>query len=277
MKNGYDQFFKTARKTADSSSGGTRVKFQKDEVAPRLKLGLSSEDLLEAQMRRRAGVKQKKKKNPFPWRLAGMSFVGLIVALWGFQNYEKVESLVKNIEISLLGSAMAEEAKPAPAAKPAAAPAAAEAKAGEAERSVASEGNKEYSQEELNHLTKLNDRKKELDAREQELARIEQELQAQKLDLEKRLKELTEMRGQISAVLEDRVKVDSEKVDTLVQMYSNMKAPQAAKIFESLDEDLAVEILGRMKKKNAAEIMNLLKPEKAQVFSERYAGYKRKQ
>jgi flagellar motility protein MotE (MotC chaperone) len=59
-------------------------------------------------------------------------------------------------------------------------------------------------------------------------------------------------------------------------MYSNMKAPQAAKVFETMDEDLAVEILGRMKKKNAADIMNLLKPEKAQILSEMFAGYKRR-
>ncbi|MNL86247.1 hypothetical protein D3C87_2148790 [compost metagenome] len=55
-----------------------------------------------------------------------------------------------------------------------------------------------------------------------------------------------------------------------------MKAPQAAKIFETMDEDLGVEILGRMKKKNAADIMNLLKPEKAQIFTEKFAGYKRR-
>jgi len=56
-----------------------------------------------------------------------------------------------------------------------------------------------------------------------------------------------------------------------------MKPAQAAKVFETMDEDLAVEILGKMKKKNAAEVMNLIKPEKAQVFSEKYAGYKRNQ
>ncbi len=78
-------------------------------------------------------------------------------------------------------------------------------------------------------------------------------------------------------MLEDRVKVDDQKSRYgLVQMYSNMKAPQAAKVFETMDEDLAVEILGRMKKKNAADIMNLLKPEKAQVLSEMFAGYKRR-
>jgi flagellar motility protein MotE (MotC chaperone) len=54
-----------------------------------------------------------------------------------------------------------------------------------------------------------------------------------------------------------------------------MKPPQAAKIFETIDEDLAVQILGRMKKKSAADILNLMKPEKAQMFTENFAGYKR--
>ena len=105
---------------------------------------------------------------------------------------------------------------------------------------------------------------------------MDQELQAQKSELDKRMKELEDVRRGISSVLEDKVKVDDKKVDTLVLMYSDMKAPQAAKVFETMDEDLAVEILGRMKKKNAADIMNLLKPEKAQVLSEKFAGYKRK-
>ena len=30
-----------------------------------------------------------------------------------------------------------------------------------------------------------------------------------------------------------------------------------------------------MKKKNAAEVLNLMKPEKAQMFTEKFAGYKR--
>jgi flagellar motility protein MotE (MotC chaperone) len=94
--------------------------------------------------------------------------------------------------------------------------------------------------------------------------------------LEKRLQELEQTRKVISQVLEEKVQTDDKKVETLVQMYSNMKPQQAAKVFETMDEDLAVEILGRMKKKNAAEIMKLIKAEKAQIFSEKYAGYKRK-
>ncbi|KYG70425.1 hypothetical protein AZI85_00270 [Bdellovibrio bacteriovorus] len=264
MKNGYDQFFQNARKVADQQQGG--MKFNKKPAATKLHLDLASEDV-EQQLRRRMKMSQpkRKKKATIPWKMVGVSFMGLMVAIWGFQNHEEVERIIKRVEFQMTGQAYAEEAPKvsapaAPADKPAeAAPAAAS-----------------MSSVEIDHLQKLNERKKELDAREEELNRMEGELQVQKVELEKRLKDLEEMRAKISGILEERVKADDQKVDTLVQMYTNMKAPQAAKVFETMDEDLAIEILGRMKKKNAADIMNLLKPEKAQVLSEMFAGYKRR-
>lgn len=270
MKSGYDQFFKNARKVADQNAG---VKFTKNPASPRLHLDLASEDI-EQQIRRRMKMqapKKRKKKTSVPWKMIGVSFLGLMVAVWGFQNHEEVERIVKRVEITMTGEAAAESApaKPAPEAK------ATTTKEDSAEGAVETKSSAAMSAEELDHLTKLNDRKKELDAREEELNRQDAELQAQKVELDKRLKELEDMRGKISSMLEDRVKADDQKIDTLVQMYSNMKAPQAAKVFETMDEDLVVEILGRMKKKNAADIMNLLKPEKAQIISEKYAGYKR--
>ncbi|MEK2689009.1 MotE family protein [Bdellovibrio sp. GT3] len=265
MKSGYDQYFKNARKVADENSGS--VKFTKNPASTRLHLDLSSEDV-EQQLRRRMKMtapKKSKKKSGVHWKMAGFSFLGLILAVVGFQNHEEIDNVLKRVEITLNGGAMAQSA-PAPAAP------VAEEKPVEAatEAKAAS-----LSTSEIDHLTKLTDRKKELDAREEELNRQESELQAQKVELDKRLKELEDMRGKISSMLEDRVKADDQKVDTLVQMYTNMKPPQAAKVFETMDEDLVVEILGRMKKKNAADIMNLLKPEKAQIISEKYAGYKR--
>ncbi len=53
-----------------------------------------------------------------------------------------------------------------------------------------------------------------------------------------------------------------------------MKPNQAAKIFETMDEDLVIEILTKMKKKTAADILNLIKVEKAQLFAEKFAGYR---
>lgn len=277
MKNGYDHFFQKARKVATDQQGPqSKIKIKKQSSPARRQLDLSAEDI-EQQIRRRMQMtpQKKRKKAGVPWKMMGVSFIGLLIAIWGFYNYEQVENIVKNIEITMTGEAFAADTKPAAPAKQGQGSGAATGEAAEGAASAA-EATKAADIVELDHLQKLNERKKELDAREEELNRIESELQAQKVDLEKRLKELEEMRAKISSILEDRVKVDDQKVDTLVQMYTNMKPPQAAKVFESMDEDLAIEILGRMKKKNAADIMNLLKPEKAQVLSEMFAGYKRR-
>lgn len=269
MKSGYDQFFQNARKAADQSSPRPNaVRFQRKSSAPKLDLDHSSEEL-EQQIRRRMKMSapKKRKKSNIPWKIVGVSFMGLLIAMMGFINHEEVERFVKRIEITMGGEAYASDTKPSLPAPEAGKPA--------EPKEVKPEAVPALTASDLDHLQKLNDRKKELDAREEELNRMEAELQVQKGELDKRLKELEEMRTKISGILEERVKIDAEKVDTLVQMYSNMKAPQAAKVFETMDEDLAVEILGRMKKKNAADIMNLLKPEKAQVLSEMFAGYKR--
>ena len=128
--------------------------------------------------------------------------------------------------------------------------------------------------DELDKLYKLTERKKELDLKEEELNKKAKEIDAQKIYVEQKLKELEEYRAKISNLLQDRVKTDATKIENLVQIYSNMRPNQAAKVFETMDEDLVIEILAKMKKKTAADVLNLMKAEKAQLFAERYAGYR---
>jgi flagellar motility protein MotE (MotC chaperone) len=223
---------------------------------------------LEAHLKKKMGMRPSKKSpNKIPWKLAGMSLLGLILAAGGFLYHENLEKLWTRLEVGFVAPAQAQGA--GEERKPAAVPAATPAPSIESTQLI-------ETKEELDHLSKLKEKKRELEAREEEIARLEAEVNKQREELELRLKELKDTRESISRMLEERVKADDEKIDTLVQMYSNMRPPQAAKVFETLDEDLAIEILGRMKKKSAADIMNLLKPEKAQVFSEKFAGYKRK-
>ena len=133
-----------------------------------------------------------------------------------------------------------------------------------------------WTEEEINLFRGLDDRKKQLDDREKELNALSDELQKQKSDLEKKLAQLEQTREQISSTLGDTVQKDEEKLGKLVEMYAGMKPASAAKVFETIDENLAVDILGRMKKNNAASILNLMDPQKARRISEKYAGYMRK-
>jgi flagellar motility protein MotE (MotC chaperone) len=260
MKTGYDQHFKKAQKIAEGQSVAKPV--SRKVISQDAKV-LAQE--LRGKLRPRV---QKKASRKIPWKLAGFSMLGILMAAYGLMRAEEIEKFVHSVEFAVIGAARADESKvKASTTKPPEA------------NSVAADAGpvakKEFTEEEINHFAKLNDRKKELDAREEELNRMDQELQVQKAELEKRLSELENTRRGISSVLEEKVQADDKKIENLVQMYSNMKPQQAARAFEEMDEGLAIEILGRMKKKNAAEIMNLVKAEKVKVLSEKYAGYKR--
>ena len=242
MKSGYDQFFKQAKTVAQKCGNRT---------------GRSTI----------TQGKPKPKKKGIGWRLATLSFLSLVGGAVVLSNQDFLDTFVKRIEVGVFGAARAES--PATAAK-------IEPAKPVAESATAPPQPEKKDGDSVDHLKRLVDREKQLDTRETELKQSETELQTEKDALEKRLKELQDTRREISSVLEDKVKSDEQKVDTLVQVYSNMKPQQAAKIFETMDESLAIDILGRMKKKNAAEIMNLLKSDKAQSLTEKYAGYKKR-
>lgn len=120
----------------------------------------------------------------------------------------------------------------------------------------------------------LKEKRNELEKKERDLARLEEDLQNQKVEIEKQLKELEKMRREISSVLDKKVKADQSSVDKLVGMYSGMKPQNAANILTQINEELAIKVLGKMKKPNAAAILNFMEPKKAQELSERFAGLK---
>lgn len=217
-------------------------------------------------------VQKPRKRAETPWSLFVVLLVATSGAFLGYQNLDQVDGFISKVEIGFLGQASAEEGNITTEGPIAEKPAGPDASAKSVECAPVTTPN----EEELSHYSKLAERKQQLDLREQELSRMEEELQKQKDEIEVRIEKLEKVRAEISGVLREKVEVDEQRVATLVDFYSNMKPKQAAEIFNKLNEDLAVEVLGRMKKKSAAEIMNLLEPAKARVLSEKFTGYKRR-
>ncbi len=235
MKTGYDQFFKNAKQTAVTQTRADHIK----------------------NLKKNKSAKPKKK---FP---IGQFFIFSILCFGGFlafENSDQIEVQLKKIDITMSVAHAEEKVQPAVVAS--AAPAAVEA------------SKEKKNVDDADYLFKLAERKKALDQREEDLNKLAAEIEKQKVEIEEKIKKINETRTKISSVLEEKIKADDVKVETLVQMYSNMKPPQVAKVFETLDEDLVIEILSRMKKKVAGDILNLVKPEKAQIFAERFAGYR---
>lgn len=245
MSQSYDQFFKKAKQNTSIQN----VKSSVDVSA------------LAQQMKKTKNKNKKDKKFPI------MQFGIFLFIAAGFflsvENFDNIESYIKKIEIGL-GEAQASEKLDAKEHAVATTDAKVDDKKAEPAKSV----------DESDFLFKLAERKKELDQREDDLNKKTTEIAKQQKEIEDKLTQLENYRNQISALLKERIASDSGKVDTLVQVYSNMKPIQAAQVFEKMDEDLVIEILSRMKKKSAADILNLIKTEKAQVFAEKYAGYR---
>lgn len=261
MSTGYDKFFNSAKKNA-ARNGAQKpmpnsVQFKKTPTPVQSK-------------------QNKKAKRKFPviqFAIFGICAIGFFAAV---EDYDRFEEYLSKIEIGV-GMAQAEATADAPLVAKADIPKDGEAPTAEqaaASSQAAATAAAAAKVEDSDYLFKLAERKKELDAREEELNKKSAEISKQKEEIDQKLKELEQYRAKISSLLQERITADSGKIDTLVQVYSNMKPSQAAKIFETMDEDLVIEILGRMKKKSAADIMNLVKAEKAQVFAERYAGYR---
>lgn len=291
---GYDHFFKKAKENTGQSPRqklkrkpnlGARKGFGKQFTKQSRPL---ADKEVETLLRQAFAVKPKRARGfgsgSARWIISLVSFVGLVSGLgFSFLRYpQDIEEILDRIEFQVFGQTLAKEKKSSENLK--------NSKSEEKLTTVSAQKLEESSSEksrgetlmdepvsqDLSYYAKLNDKRQELDLREKELNELEEELHKQKKEIEERIEHLEKMRVQIATVLKEKVEMDQEKVKTLVEFYSNMKPQQAAKIMESLNEDLAIEVLGRMKKKNAAEIMNLLEPKKAQVISEKFAGYKRR-
>lgn len=271
----YQQFFKKAQDAKRGERPSVTPPSAQKKVQFKVKSQSAIADDHERKLRRGMRMNNRK-RTPVPWKAAVAMVFSLALTGFYLSSPEFFEHLAEKVEIRALGSASAAEAGKAAEKSPAAADKKEKAAVadGKGDKAKGLEDKEEVS-EDLSHFEKLKQRKEELDAREKELSELEEELQRQKVELDKRIVQLEEMRTQIAQVLKERVEVDQEKVNKLVDLYSNMKPKQAADVIGTINEDLAVEVLAKMKKKNAAEIMNLLSPDKARVLSEKYTGYRR--
>ena len=108
---------------------------------------------------------------------------------------------------------------------------------------------------EIQVLEQLGSRRTQLDTRERELAMREQLLVAAEQRLEKKVAELKEIEARIQSLLIQKEEEDEEKLASLVKVYENMKAKDAARIFDRLEMDVLVPVAQRMKEQKIAAVL----------------------
>lgn len=119
------------------------------------------------------------------------------------------------------------------------------------------------SQAEVRVLQSLSGRRAEIEQMEQELDTREKLLAAAEGKIDNRVAELEAMRKEIEIMLNLSDEKKHEQILKLVGIYEKMKPKDSARIFEELDEDLAVRVAAGMKAQAVAAMLASMTPEQA--------------
>jgi flagellar motility protein MotE (MotC chaperone) len=113
-------------------------------------------------------------------------------------------------------------------------------------------------------LERLQERRQEIEARARELEIRDGMLKAAEMRLEARLTELKEMEARVNASMQAKDDQDNARFKGLVTMYENMKAKDAAKIFDRLDIGILVQMSNLINPRKMSDILGLMSAEAAE-------------
>jgi flagellar motility protein MotE (MotC chaperone) len=113
-------------------------------------------------------------------------------------------------------------------------------------------------------LGRLQERREELDQRSRDLDMRESLLKATEKRLEAKLEELKGVEARIKAAMGLREKKEEERFKGIVAMYENMKAKDAARIFDRLDMKILVDVSTAMNPRKMSEILAQMAPDAAE-------------
>jgi flagellar motility protein MotE (MotC chaperone) len=113
-------------------------------------------------------------------------------------------------------------------------------------------------------LESLQKRRAELDARAHELDTREDLLRAAERRVGGRIDELKDLEARVSSIMQQKDEGEVARLKNVVTMYENMKAKDAAKIFDGLDIKILLEVAKEINPRRMSDILALMSPENAQ-------------
>lgn len=123
------------------------------------------------------------------------------------------------------------------------------------------------SQYEIQVLRSLTDRRKALDTRESDLDTREQLIAAAEARLDEQITELQTLETGVKGLLGQLEEQEEQRILGLVKVYETMKSKDAARIFETLDNDILLKVASRMKSGPLAEVMANMSSERARQLT----------
>ena len=113
-------------------------------------------------------------------------------------------------------------------------------------------------------LERLQERRTELETRARELEMRESLIKAAEKRLEGRVAELKDLEARINQTVQMKEEGDAARFKNLVTMYENMKAKEAAKIFDRLDIRVLLEVATQLNPRRMSDILAQMTPDAAE-------------
>ncbi|MDC7677340.1 MotE family protein [Asticcacaulis machinosus] len=127
------------------------------------------------------------------------------------------------------------------------------------------------SPSELQVLQSLGTRRTQLDAREKQIASQEALIQAADAKLDGRIKQMEALKGQIQALLDQANKGADDDTARMIKVYEAMKPKDAARVLETMRDDVRLPIAAKMKERNLAAVLAQMTPTGAKELTEKLA------
>lgn len=123
----------------------------------------------------------------------------------------------------------------------------------------------------LEILKSIEKKEQDLKKREESFKKKEEQLKLLTVEIEKKLSEMKKAQSRIEELVILRKDLVEKSIKHLVKVYASMKPTQAGPLIEKLDRDIAIQILSKMKGKEAGKILARVNPTLAARLSEAIA------
>lgn len=131
----------------------------------------------------------------------------------------------------------------------------------------ASDEELEYSVVNAKLFQDLRERRKKLDAQERGLVTREAMIRAAEQELDRKFHELSNLRVEIEGLLNQQSEEEQKRIASLVKIYEGMKPKDAARIFDTLDLDVLVAVMGEMSERRLSPVLAAMNAERARTIT----------
>lgn len=124
-----------------------------------------------------------------------------------------------------------------------------------------------YEASRMEVLKDLSKRREDLVKRERVLETREALLKAAEQEIDQKYQELDQLRAKLENLLQTQSDEEKERIASLVKVYEGMKPKDAARIFDTLDLDILVQVVAQMSERKLSPVLAAMNPERARTIT----------